>query len=196
MSKNPVNPKIYLASKSPRRQQLLKQIGIDFILLSADIDETPLPGESALQTAKRLADKKALAGWNSPNRTLEIPVLAADTLGLLDNELLMKPRDKEDAINMLSKMSAREHQIITAVSLCFNNKIDTIESVSSVRFCKLSQQQIEQYWNTGEAADKAGSYAIQGQGARFVESIEGSYSGIVGLPLQQTWKLLQQFNPG
>jgi len=186
--------KIYLASKSPRRQQLLQQIGVEFSLISIDIDETPKAFESALETAKRLADEKALAGWKCHQRVANIPVLAADTLGLLDGELLMKPTNKSDAMEMLSKMSGREHQIITAVSICFNEQIQNIESVSLVKFCTLSETEIEQYWKTGEPCDKAGSYAIQGQGARFVESIQGSYSGIVGLPLQQTWQLLQQFN--
>jgi len=194
MRQRPSSAKIYLASKSPRRQQLLKQIGIDFTLINADIDEIPGDNESALETARRLADEKALAGWNSPERTQLSPVLAADTLGLLHGNLLMKPRDKQDAIAMLTQMSATEHQIITAVSICFNGKIQNIESVSTVRFCALTAEEIEQYWNTGEPKDKAGSYAIQGQGARFVESITGSYSGIVGLPLQQTCQLLQQFN--
>ena len=189
-----MSTKIYLASKSPRRQQLLKQIGIDFTLLNSDIDEIPLANETAIETARRLADEKALAGWNSPQRIQLLPVLAADTLGLLDGNLLMKPKDKQDAIQMLSQMSSKEHQIITAVSICFNGEIQNIESVSTVRFCTLTAEEIEQYWNTGEPKDKAGSYAIQGQAARFVESITGSYSGIVGLPLQQTWQLLQQFN--
>jgi len=194
MSQHPSSAKIYLASKSPRRQQLLKQIGIDFTLINADVDEIPRANESAIETARRLADEKALAGWNSPERTQLLPVLAADTLGILDGNLLMKPKDNQNAIAMLTRMSATEHQIITAVSICFNGQIQNFESVSAVRFCTLTAEEIEQYWNTGEPKDKAGSYAIQGQGARFVESITGSYSGIVGLPLQQTWQLLQQFN--
>ncbi len=184
--------KIYLASKSPRRQQLLEQIGVEYIYLEIEIEETPLSGESAIETARRLACEKAKAGWNSPDRLEMLPVLAADTLGLIDDELLMKPVDKADAVNMLNRMSAREHQVITAVSICFKNEIYNTESISSVHFCALSTLDIEQYWQTGEGADKAGSYAIQGQGGRFVESINGSYSGIVGLPLQQTWELLQQ----
>ncbi len=184
--------KIYLASQSPRRQQLLKQIGVAFELLEIDIDETPLKGESAIETAQRLAEAKAVAGWNHSKRFEDIPVLAADTLGLLGEELLTKPVDKHDACSMLMRMSAKEHQIFTAVSICYQGKIHNIYSSSKVLFCNLTKEDIEQYWQTGEPVDKAGSYAIQGQGARFVKSITGSYSGIVGLPLQQTWELLQQ----
>ncbi len=184
--------KIYLASQSPRRQQLLQQIGVDFELLSINIDETARSGETAVETAQRLAEEKALAGWNHPQRTENIPVLAADTLGLLDGELLLKPVDKQDALSMLSKMSNREHEVITAVSVCLQGKLYNLLSCSKVLFCKLSKTEIEHYWQSGEPKDKAGSYAIQGIGGRFVKQINGSYSGIVGLPLQQTRELLEK----
>jgi len=185
---------IYLASQSPRRQQLLQQIGISFKTLTISIDETPKAAESALETVQRLAEEKAIAGWNHSHRVEALPVLAADTVGVLNGELLQKPVDKDDACTMLAKMSAAEHEIFTAVSVCSRGKIYNVLSTSTVRFCQLSTDEIEQYWHSGEPIDKAGSYAIQGLGGRFVERINGSYSGIVGLPLQQTWQLLQQLS--
>ncbi len=184
--------KVYLASQSPRRQALLKQINIAFDTLLFDIDETPKSGENAEQMALRLARAKATKGWQHNQRTAHLPVLAADTIGLLAENILLKPQNKTDFITMLSSMSGKTHQVLTAVAVCFNGNCESIISKSMVTFAKLSQAEILDYWDSGEPRDKAGGYAIQGLGGRFVTRIEGSYSGIVGLPLYQTWKLLQK----
>lgn len=184
--------KIYLASQSPRRQALLKQINIDFETLLVDINETQKNGEEAEQMALRLAKTKATKGWHHNQRTAHLPVLAADTIGLLAGNVLLKPQNKTDFINMLSAMSAKTHLVLTAVAVCFDGKCESIISKSLVTFAELSQAEILDYWDSGEPEDKAGGYAIQGLGGRFVTHIEGSYSGIVGLPLEQTWKLLQK----
>lgn len=183
---------IYLASKSPRRKELLTQIGIDFEIIDIKIDETIRPRESAAQLACRLASEKAIAGWNHHLRRKDIPVLAADTLGEMGNQILQKPANKEEAVDMLNRMSGQTHIVHTAICFCYHNQCFGDITSSKVQFANLSPSDIATYCDTPEPLDKAGSYAIQGVGGKFVKTIQGSYSGIVGLPLSETLELLQQ----
>ena len=186
-------PQLILASASPRRRELLEQIGIRLLVQTADIDETPQPGESVEALVMRLAQEKAEAVWNRRGvlHTPSLPVLGSDTLGILNGELLVKPEDFADAQQMLRKMSDQRHEILTAVALrrCHTaHKLALSRSV--VKFRAISDAEILAYWQTGEPHDKAGAYAIQGLGAVFVERLEGSYSGVMGLPLFETAQLL------
>lgn len=183
LSKN----RIVLASASPRRAELLEQIGITFDVVVADIDETAQPGESPQQLVQRLAIQKAEAVQNESR-----PVLGADTLGLLDDSLLLKPSDKKDAINMLRRLSNRSHWIYTAVALTHQGTTRVRLNRSQVWVGNLSEDWIKAYWKTGEPCDKAGAYAIQGLFASRIVRIDGSYSGIMGLPLYETGQLLEQ----
>lgn len=186
-------PQLVLASASPRRRELLAQIGLNFLVQTADIDETPLPGESAEALVKRLAKEKAEAVWirRGVSHTHSLPVLGSDTLGILRGELLVKPADFEDARRMLRKMSDQRHEILTAVALTSAGGTQVIVNRSVVKFRALTDAEILAYWQTGEPQDKAGAYAIQGYGAIFIEQLEGSYSGVMGLPLFETAQLLQ-----
>lgn len=190
-----VVPDLYLASQSPRRRELLRQIGVRHAVISAAIPEQPLVGETALDYVQRLAREKAAAGYA---RLLEqqlpaAPVLGADTLGLLDGEILEKPRDQAHAERMLRQLSGRTHQVITAVALHSSTRQELRVSTTHVTFRALTDAEIAAYWLTGEPQDKAGSYAIQGLGAVFVKEIRGSYSAVVGLPIEATLELLQAF---
>jgi septum formation protein len=190
--------RLVLASASPRRAELLRQIGVDFTVLAVDADETPLVDESAMAMATRLAILKAkTAQAHYPRQgssTIEVPgncyFLGADTFGMLKQQFLLKPRDKQDAVDMLLEMSGQTHQIISSVALVGPQLEEVRLSTSEVTFRSLTQQEAELYWETGEPQDKAGAYAIQGLGSVFVKHITGSYSGIVGLPLQETSDLL------
>jgi septum formation protein len=179
---------VYLASGSPRRRELLQQIGMPFRLVKADIDESPLPREPAPAYVSRLAAAKAEAGWAGG---LEAPVLAADTAVVLDGEIIGKPRDKGDAENMLLKLSGRTHEVLTAVALRWGAGNEMRLSQSAVTFRKIGVAEARAYWNSEEPCDKAGGYAIQGFAAIFVAALEGSYSGVMGLPLFETAELLQ-----
>jgi nucleoside triphosphate pyrophosphatase len=199
--------RIYLASRSPRRRELLKQIGVNFELLllredpvrGPDVDESPQPGEAPDDFVRRVALAKAEAGWlrvierKLPRLHQPFPLLAADTAVVLGNRILGKPAGVEQAAAMLRELSGRTHQVMTAVAVVFDNQVELRVSVSSVKLASLSAQNIRQYIATGEPLDKAGAYAIQGRAASFVERIEGSYSGVVGLPLCETAELLRQF---
>lgn len=189
-------PDLYLASQSPRRRELLRQIGVRHTVISASIPEQPVAGETALAYVQRLAREKAAAGYAQLVRhSLPLaPVLGADTLGLLEGEILEKPRDQAHAQQMLGQLSGRTHQVITAVALQFGSRQALRVSVTDVTFRELSDAEIAAYWYTGEPQDKAGSYAIQGLGAVFVKEIRGSYSGVVGLPIEATLELLGEFN--
>lgn len=196
--------RIYLASQSPRRRELLKQIGISFELLllranvrrQIDVDETPLPGESPEVFARRICQEKAKAGYDTLHlRNLPAhPVLAADTIVTLDGKIFGKPEDAEQAAAMLRALSGREHQVLSAVAMAGENLLETRLSLSTVRFAELGEARIQRYLQTGEYRDKAGSYAIQGQAAAFIEHLSGSYSGVMGLPLAETVQLLQRFD--
>ncbi|CAK9891117.1 MULTISPECIES: Maf family protein [Pseudomonas] len=186
---------LYLASGSPRRRELLTQIGIPFTSLSAEIDETPLPAEAAAAYVERLAREKACAGLASLPQGGDSPVavLGADTAVVLEGRILGKPQNREDALAMLAALSGREHQVLTAVAVADHQRCLSVNVSSRVLFRPVSAEEAEAYWASGEPADKAGSYAIQGLGAVFVQRLEGSYSAVVGLPLNETAELLGQF---
>ena len=181
-------PVITLASVSPRRRELLNQIGVPHVVVGAHIDESVLPGESAHDYVQRMARTKALAVWNQHQ---ELPVLAADTTVVLDGVILGKPEHRDDAVHMLTRLSGRTHEVLTAVALATHSGPTLRVSVSSVRFRVLGAEECAAYWETGEPRDKAGAYAIQGLAAVFVESLQGSYSGVMGLPLFETMELLR-----
>ena len=185
---------LYLASGSPRRKELLTQIGVGYEVVKVDVDEAWRPGEAPLEYARRLAAEKAQAGLDQLERQgVRSPaVLGADTIGVLGGEILVKPRDQADAIAMLQRMGGQTHQVITAVAVATDGGLQVSHSITDVTFRPLSRQGAEAYWNTGEPADKAGAYGIQGFGAIFVARIDGSYTGVVGLPLFETAQLLQQ----
>ncbi|PVZ71932.1 Maf family protein [Pelagibaculum spongiae] len=180
-----------LASSSPRRVELLKSIGLEFAQLAADIDETPRPSEPSEEYVLRMAIEKAQAVL--PKLEIKMPVLAADTSVILDGKILGKPIGREDAFSIWRGLSGRNHQVVSAVALTDGQQLLSQISVTKVRFKVLTQAEMEYYWNTGEPADKAGGYGIQGLGGIFVEHIEGSYSGVVGLPLFETCNLLKEF---
>lgn len=182
---------LVLASASPRRAELLRQLGVAFVQQPADIDETAVPGESAEDYVVRLAREKALACEYAMGDQ-QRPVLAADTCVVLDDQLLGKPDDRMDALAMLARLSGREHLVLTAVCLRWREQEHQCVSETRVQFISLQRQQVEAYIDTGEPFDKAGAYGIQGLAAAFVDTLAGSYSGVVGLPLAQTWQLLQQ----
>lgn len=183
-----MQPVICLASNSPRRRELLSQIGVAHIVMAADIDETVLPGELPHAYVVRLAREKALAIHRTGQR---LPVLAADTTVVVDGRVFGKPQDRSDAIAMLLELAGRTHEVLTAVALANAEGVSERLSASAVRFRKISSEECAAYWETGEPRDKAGGYAIQGLGAVFVESLTGSYSGVMGLPLFETGELLQ-----
>lgn len=198
-----IQPRIYLASQSPRRRDLLKQIGINFDMLlprldprrGLDTDETPHPDELPEIYVQRICKDKANAGW----RTLKFrnlppfPVLAADTSVILDGKIIGKPASREHAVDTLRNLSGRQHQVLSAAAIIFETRLEMRLSVSKVTFSKLSEERIRRYLLTNEPQDKAGAYAIQGHAAAFIQHIEGSYSGIMGLPLFETTELLQIF---
>lgn len=180
---------LFLASSSPRRRELLAQIGVQYRIVEIDVPEVPVAGESPEAFALRVAMDKARAGWESLDTDTRKPVLGADTVVVIDDEILGKPRDKEHTLAMLAKLSGRSHEVITAVAI-MDGEMRTRVSRSTVRFDEISAAAREAYWQTGEPADKAGAYGIQGLGAMFVEKIDGSYSGIMGLPVVETVALL------
>jgi septum formation protein len=190
------HPQLYLASGSPRRRELLQQIGVNHQVVSVSILEKPLPNENHWDYVQRLALEKAEAGFAEVVRQQlsMAPVLGADTLGMLEGKLLEKPRDQQDAKNMLLSMSGKTHEVITAVALVDQTRRSVKVSKTYVSFRELSEKEIAAYWLTGEPQDKAGGYAIQGLGAVFVKEIRGSYSGVVGLPLEITCELLKEFS--
>jgi septum formation protein len=183
-------PTILLASASPRRSELLRQIGIDHVVRPVDVDETPRANEPPADYALRLAREKAQALWERVAADERRPVLAADTTVALGNEILGKPLDRDDAARMLTRLSARDHEVHTAVAVLHAGVTDARVSTSTVSFRALSPAEVDWYWATGEPADKAGAYAVQGHGAIFIRHLSGSFSGVMGLPLYETWELL------
>ena len=183
--------KIYLASKSPRRHELLKQLGIEFEIVDVDIDETWDNKEIARHYVTRLAIEKAKSGLEKINKNDAI-VLGADTAVVLDDIILGKAEKQSEATDMLKTLSGRTHHVYSAITLVSNNNETTAISISRVSFKPLTDEEIEQYCTTGEPLGKAGAYAIQGKAAKFIERLEGSYSGVMGLPLYETWNLIQQ----
>lgn len=186
-------PTLYLASGSPRRRELLTQIGVPFSTLSAQIDETPFIDESPAAYVERLARGKAAAGLATLTDAADACVLGADTAVVLDGRILGKPVDRADALAMLAGLSGREHEVLTAVAITDPQRIETCVVTSRVRFRQIAASESQAYWSSGEPCDKAGSYAIQGLAAVFVEGLQGSYSGVVGLPLCETAELLGRF---
>lgn len=186
--------KIYLASTSPRRQALLRQLGISFEVMAPDVAEQRLANEAGATYVTRLATEKARQASRlvQQRRLPSRPVLAADTCILLDDEILGKPRDRADGEAMLRRLSGREHTVLTAVAIVHSNVEHVALSMSTVRFRPLTEDEVIHYWDTEEPRDKAGAYALQGRAAAFVSNIDGSYSGIVGLPLYEVAQLLQQ----
>ena len=196
-----IDGRIYLASRSPRRRELLKQIGVTYELMllrenpqrGADVKETPLPDEAPVAYVTRIAQIKAESGWRIviKRRMPQYPVLAADTTVVIDNEILGKPEDAQHAQRMLRRLSGHTHQVLTAVAVACNGQVATVLSTSAVEFRELTDDEIRRYVVGGEPLDKAGAYAIQGRAAVFARRITGSYSGIMGLPLFETAELLR-----
>jgi len=186
-------PRLYLASASPRRRELLAQIGLGHLLLPQHIDESVRSGESPELYVQRLARQKAEAGWRDGNRQLNLPVLAADTTVVCDGKVLGKPATLQEAQVMLGLLSARSHQVLTGIAVQRGEQLQEKVVSTDVSFRKLTRDEIDAYWDSGEPHDKAGAYGIQGKAAVFVESISGSYSNVVGLPLFETATLLEHF---
>jgi len=195
--------RIYLASQSPRRRELLTQIGVAFDTIifrsgaraDPETDETPQPGEAALDYVERVARAKAahgarILGWR---RLVPQPILSADTTLEVDGDIIGKPFNEADATAILKRLSGREHRVLTAVAVTHEERIECRVSVSHVRFRPLADDEIRRYVMTGEPMDKAGAYGIQGRAAMFIEHAAGSYSGIMGLPLCETTLLLREF---
>ena len=181
---------LVLASASPRRSELLLQIGVNFIVVAVDIDETRHSHELPEAYVRRLALQKAKAGYARSH--LSSPVLGADTIVALDGQILGKPRDKDEALVMMEMLSGRRHQVLSAVTIVADGFQGMRLSSSYVSFRKTSAVERERYWNTGEQIGKAGAYAIQGRAAVFIERLEGSYSGVMGLPLYETGEILEE----
>jgi septum formation protein len=188
LSIDPSKPVLCLASVSPRRRELLSQIGVSHVVAGADIDEAVLPAETPRAYVTRLAREKALAIRHAGQ---QLPVLAADTTVVVDGNIFGKPRDQAHAVYMLGQLSGRAHEVLTAVALANSHGVSERLSSSTVRFRRISAEECAAYWKTGEPRDKAGGYAIQGLGAVFVESLSGSYSAVMGLPLFETGELLR-----
>ena len=197
------NPRLYLASRSPRRRELLMQVGIRFDTIAfrnppredKDVDETAHPDETPLDYVQRVAQAKALHGWRIVGwrRLMPQPVLAADTTLELDGCIIGKPSDADDAIRILRRLSTKTHRVLTAVAVAFEGRLESALSVSEVRFGALDEGEIRRYVASGEPMDKAGAYGIQGHAGLFVEQLTGSYTGVMGLPLFETGALLRRF---
>lgn len=197
-------PKIYLASQSPRRRELLSQIGVDYTVLSlrmdaargADVDEQPLAIEAPIDYVQRIAQVKASVAWGVvlARRLERRPVLAADTTVCIGNRILGKPADATDAAAMLRLLSGSEHRVLSCVAIRLGDQRHMALSENTVRFRPLEEDEIERYVQSGEPMDKAGAYAIQGLAQAFIPGIVGSYSGVMGLPLCETVDLLKQIS--
>lgn len=196
-------PRIYLCSQSPRRRELLKQIGVNFGMLllrndprrNVSVDETPKENEAPIDYVQRICLAKAEAGWDAMlYRNLPpFPVLTADTTVTIEDQIIGKPQDNLHAAEILMRLSGRQHQVLTAVAVAFEDRIEMRLSTTVVTFARLDKERIHHYLLSNEAHDKAGAYGIQGQAGAFVERIEGSYSGVMGLPLFETVELLKIF---
>ena len=183
-------PIILLASASPRRSELLRQVGIAHEIRPVEVDESSRPGEAPAEYVLRLAEEKARALWDSLPASGRLPVLAADTTVALEGEIFGKPGNRAESVAMLARLSGRTHQVHTAVAVLHAEGSAAVVSSSSVTMREITQAEMDWYSGTGEPADKAGGYAVQGRAAIFIRHIAGSYSGVVGLPLCETWELL------
>jgi septum formation protein len=186
-------PHLYLASASPRRHELLKQVGLHPVALPQQVDERPHAGEAPADYVRRIALAKSAAALQDPCYKLALPVLAADTSVVCDGTVLGKPASLAEATTMLHMLAGRSHQVLTAVSVANERHGELVLVSTEVHFRVLHAAEITAYWHSGEPRDKAGAYAIQGLGAMFVSRIEGSYSAVVGLPLFETLQLLAKF---
>jgi septum formation protein len=186
------SPHVFLASASPRRRELLTRIGVDYTLLHAEVDEALHPGEIAGDYVRRVALEKARAGRALLSGAAASPVLGADTAVVIDGRIMGKPRDRGEGIDMLLALSGRSHEVLSAVALAAGREAVCV-STSRVTFRALTPAQCAAYWDTGEPHDKAGGYAIQGRAGVFVSRLEGSYSGVMGLPVYETAELLREF---
>ncbi len=182
-------PRLYLASRSPRRLELLRQIGLSPEVLSADVDESRLAGETPEDYVRRLAVAKAQHLYNGLPPAPRVAVLGSDTAVVLEQRIFGKPENEADALGMLAALSGRTHRVLTGVALA-HERLDYRLSESRVSFRSISASEARAYWASGEPADKAGAYAIQGLGALFVRHLQGSFSGVMGLPLFETAELL------
>lgn len=182
---------IVLASASPRRAELLQQMGLEFEARPVDIDESPLPGETPEEYVTRLAREKALAGSEAAGGE-ELRVIGSDTTVVLGNRILGKPATADEAEDMLTRLSGKPHRVLTAVAVAFGSQCQVELVETRVQFRSLGREEIDAYIATGEPMDKAGGYGIQGRGGIFVARIEGSYSSVVGLPLDETSRMLAQ----
>lgn len=189
---NPVIPHLVLASRSPRRAELLRQLGLSFDVAVAAVEERRHPGQTPAQYAVSTARAKAQA----VAQTTDAVVLGADTDVVIDDEILGQPKNREDALAMLARLSNREHEVYSGVAVVQGARCETALSVTRVRFGVIPAEDAAAYWRSGEPADKAGAYAIQGGAARWVRELHGSYSGVVGLPLYETGELLSRFGVG
>ncbi|MGO0999824.1 Maf family protein [Lysobacter sp. CA196] len=187
---------LYLASKSPRRRELLTRLGLEFGVLDLDVPEHRQPNEPALDYVRRVAREKAGAGLLQVLGNPTALVLGSDTEVVLDDEVFGKPRDADDAAAMLRKLSGRTHQVISAVSVVSRSREAQALSISQVSFAELDEATIARYVASGEPEGKAGAYAIQGGAEVFVQHLAGSYSGVMGLPLHETARLLREFGVG
>jgi septum formation protein len=182
-----MTPALHLASTSPRRQEILRSLGLEFTVIGVEIDESRLEGESARQMVLRLAAEKAAAAVSEDVQL----VIGADTIVLLGDRVLGKPRDRDDSVDMLMSLSGRSHTVLSGVALRSTSGTTTVLSETDVRFREIDRDEALAYWQSGEPRDKAGSYAIQGRGGAFVAAIRGSYSGVVGLPVYELVDLLR-----
>ncbi len=182
------SPHLILASSSPRRREILEALGLEFDVCATDVDETRLGAESANDMVLRLAQAKATV----LPVAAETAVIGADTAVVLGGEIFGKPRDESDAVDMLAQLSGRAHEVLTGVAVATTRSVQSTLSATTVRFRDISPDEARRYWQSGEPRDKAGAYAIQGLGGLFVEAIEGSYSGVVGLPVFETAALLRE----
>ena len=183
-------PVLHLASASPRRRELLTALGLDFSYDGVAIDESALPGEVPSDMVLRLATSKARTAYESGEHPA--PVLGADTIVLVDDRVFGKPASKEEALAMLASLSGRTHQVLTGVAVVANGELQTAISRTEVQFREIHPDEAEAYWQSGEPAGKAGAYAVQGLGGIFVSAINGSYTGVVGLPVFETVNLLRR----
>jgi len=188
-----IHDKILLASASPRRRELLNQIGVQHDVLAVNIDEASRSGESPEVYVQRVAMEKAAAGYLRQMGSIKLPSLGADTIVLLADQILGKPKDKNESCATLKLLSGETHQVFTAVAMADADKSLCLLSRSKVTFRVLTDEEITAYWASGEPVDKAGGYAIQGLAAAFIRKLEGSYSGVMGLPLFETAELLKDF---
>jgi len=189
-------PALLLASASPRRRELLAQLGVSFTVAPADIDEQVMPEEAPEAYVCRMAVSKALAGLARVAAATEARqpiVLGADTTVVIDKQILGKPHDQEDALRMLALLSGRTHHVMSSVAVTDGERTETRTSITTVSFRDIRSGESAAYWASGEPCDKAGAYAVQGYGAVFVKELQGSYTGVVGLPLYETAELLAMF---